>query len=93
MNITLALQNKFDKDFFSDYASGCMTTKGNTMIRAKVYTQAPPIATGQLVVNGERVQEWSANLIFCGDVEGLTESECWHRARAKTSAPVMEWLK
>lgn len=63
------------------------------MIRAKLYTQAPPIASGYTVVDGERVTEWRANLIDSGIVEGVTTAECWLRAKAITPAPVMEWIK
>ena len=62
------------------------------MVRARVYTQAPPVAIGHTIVDGERVTEWGANLIDSGIVEGVTTAECWLRAKAITSAPVMEWL-
>lgn len=63
------------------------------MIRARVYTQATPIPSGMMLVDGERVTAYAANMIDEGIVEGVTSAECWHRARAITPAPVMEWLK
>ena len=65
---------------------------GHSMIRAKLYTQGPPIASGYTVVDGERVQAYEANLIDKGIVEGVTRKEIWLRAKAITPAPVMEWL-
>ena len=62
------------------------------MARAKVYTQAPPVAIGSTIVDGERVPVWGANLIDSGTVEGVTTAECWLRAKAITPAPVMEWI-
>ena len=62
------------------------------IVKARIYTQGPPIASGYTIVDGERVTEWRANLIDSGIVEGVTTAECWLRAKAITPAPVMEWL-
>ena len=62
------------------------------IVKARIYTQGTPIASGYTVVDGERVQAYAANLIDSGIVEGVTSEECWHRARAITPAPVMEWI-
>ena len=63
------------------------------VIRVRIYTQGPPIASGYTVVDGERVTEWRANLIDSGIVEGVTRKEIWLRAKAITPAPVMEWIR
>lgn len=63
------------------------------MIRARVYIQAPPTVCGTMIVEGEQVPTYSANLLDRGIVEGVTSAEVWLRAKAITPAPVMEWLK
>jgi hypothetical protein len=62
------------------------------MIRARIYTQGPPIAIGTEFIDGERVQIWKPNFIDSGIVEGVTSAECWQRAKSITPKPVMEWI-
>lgn len=61
-------------------------------MRARIYTQGQPIASGHAILDGERVTTWAANLIDEGIVEGVTSDECWLRAKAITPKPVMEWI-
>lgn len=62
------------------------------IVKARIYTQGQPLATGTMFVEDERVTAYESNFIDRGIVEGVTTAEVWLRAKAITPAPVMEWL-